>query len=178
MEIDVLGSHTLGVGCKTTMNFVNDTNASVKIKEGTMVGEAEIYEEICQDSGTYDIRTSQTCANDEHKLPAHLADMYNRSVLTELDEAEKRSTRQLLVEYQYIFSKHDLDLGCLTTVTHKINTEDHQPVKHKIRRTPLRFQDQEKQQLDKILQAGVIQPSSSDWASAPVLVRKKDMSMR
>jgi hypothetical protein len=104
------------------MLLVNDTNASVKIKEGTMVGEAEIYEEICQDSGTYDIRTSQTCANDEQKLPAYLTDMYNRSV-TELDEAEKRRTRQLLVEYQDIFSKHDLDLGCLTTVTHKITSQ-------------------------------------------------------
>lgn len=40
------------------------------------------------------------------------------------------------------------------------------------------FQDQEKAQLDKMLDAGVIQPSSSDWASAPVLVRKKDRSMR
>lgn len=47
-----------------------------------------------------------------------------------------------------------------------------------MRRTPLGFQDQKKAQLDKMLDAGVIQPSSSDWASEPVLVRKKDGSMR
>ena len=32
--------------------------------------------------------------------------------------------------------------------------------------------------LDKILAASVIQPSISDWASVPVLVRKKDESVR
>lgn len=84
----------------------------------------------------------------------------------------------MLVEYHDIFSKHDLDLSCLTSVTHKKDTKDNPPVKHKMRRTPLGFQNQENGQLDKMLDAGVIQPSSSDWASAPVLVRKKDGSMR
>lgn len=77
-----------------------------------------------------------------------------------------------------IFSKHNLDLSCLTSVTHKTDTKDNPPVKLKTRRTPLGFQDKENAQLDKMLHAGVIQPSSSDWASASVLVRKKDGSMR
>lgn len=77
-----------------------------------------------------------------------------------------------------IFSKHNLHLSCLTLVTHKTDTKDNLPVKHKTRRTPLGFQDKENAQLDKMLHAGVIQPSSSDWASASVLVRKKDGSMR
>jgi hypothetical protein len=47
-----------------------------------------------------------------------------------------------------------------------------------MRRTPLGFQEHEQQHLTKMLNAGVIQPSTSAWASAPVLVRKKDGTVR
>ena len=40
------------------------------------------------------------------------------------------------------------------------------------------FQGEEEGHLDKMLADGVIQSSISDWASAPVLVRKKDGSVR
>ena len=42
-----------------------------------------------------------------------------------------------------------------------------------MRRTPACFVNEEKAHLDKMLDAGVIQPSISEWAAAPVLVRKK-----
>jgi hypothetical protein len=42
----------------------------------------------------------------------------------------------LLIEYQDVFAKHDLDLGCLTTVKHNIDMKDATPVKQKMRRIP------------------------------------------
>ena len=56
---------------------------------------------------------------------------------------------------------------------HKIETLNEIPVKEKFRRTPLSFQNQEKDYLDNILAQGVIVESNSEWSSAPVLVRKK-----
>ena len=47
-----------------------------------------------------------------------------------------------------------------------------------MRRTPLVFEGEEKAHLDDLLASGVIQPSASAWASPPVLVRKKDGSIR
>ena len=47
-----------------------------------------------------------------------------------------------------------------------------------LRRTPLQFVDEEKQQLSRMLAAGVIEPSTSEWASAPVLIRKSDGRVR
>ncbi|CAC5406965.1 unnamed protein product [Mytilus coruscus] len=91
---------------------------------------------------------------------------------------EKLQLGHLLLEFKDVFAKHDLDLGCLTAVRHKIDTKDNAPVKHRMQRTPLEFQDLEQQHLDKLLNAGVITPSSSEWASAPVLVRKKDGTVR
>ncbi|VDI81408.1 Hypothetical predicted protein [Mytilus galloprovincialis] len=47
-----------------------------------------------------------------------------------------------------------------------------------MRRTPLGFAQEEEAHLEKMLQSGVIQPSVSEWASAPVLIRKRDGSVR
>ena len=85
---------------------------------------------------------------------------------------------QLLIEYADIFAKHDLDLGCLDQIEHSINTGDAPPVKQRMRRTPYNFEAEERKHLQKMLDAGVICPSDSEWSSAPVLVRKKDGSVR
>jgi hypothetical protein len=51
-------------------------------------------------------------------------------------------------------------------------------VKQRMRRTPACFADEEEAHLQKMLDAGVIQPSISEWASAPVLIRKRDGGVR
>ena len=43
-----------------------------------------------------------------------------------------------------------------------------------MRRTPAGFAGEEKAHLEKMLKTGVIKPSISEWATAPVLVRKRD----
>jgi hypothetical protein len=40
------------------------------------------------------------------------------------------------------------------------------------------FQAQAEKQLNKMLEAGEIRPSTSEWAEAPVLVKQKDGSVR
>jgi hypothetical protein len=47
-----------------------------------------------------------------------------------------------------------------------------------MRRTPACFVDEEEAHPQKMLDAGVIQPSISEWASAPVLIRKRDGGVR
>ena len=47
-----------------------------------------------------------------------------------------------------------------------------------MRRTPMGFEGEEEENLKQMLDIGVISESSSDWASAPVLVRKRDGSVR
>ena len=110
-------------------------------------------------------------------MPTHLDDMFNRATVN-LDEQEKVSLRNLLIDYEDVFAKHDFDLGEFTALTHKIDTGDARPIKCGLRRTPLGFQDKEEEHLNKMLDTGIIQPSISDWAAAPVIVRKKCGSYR
>ncbi|VDI01255.1 Hypothetical predicted protein [Mytilus galloprovincialis] len=72
-----------------------------------------------------------------------------------------------------------MDLGLFKgEIKHRIHTGDATPVKHRLRRTPLKFEGEEQKHLQDMLDKGVIQPSISDWAACPVLVRKKDGSIR
>jgi len=77
-----------------------------------------------------------------------------------------------------VFACHDFDLGEFSTIMHRIDTGDAAPMRHGLRRTPLGFQDEEEAHLKQMLDNGVIQPSASEWAAAPVIVRKKDGKYR
>ena len=76
-----------------------------------------------------------------------------------------------------MFARDEFDLGNFTAIEHNIDTGDAKPLKQRMRKTPISFASEEKAHLDKMEKAGVIQPSNSEWASAPVLVRKRDGSV-
>ncbi len=110
-------------------------------------------------------------------LPEHLQTLYTKSS-EGLTLPEQTKLRQLLIDFSDVFACNELDLGCLKGVYHHIDTGTAPPVKERMRRTPLGFQEQEREHLQKLINAGVIEPSSSEWASAPVLVRKRDGAVR
>ena len=110
-------------------------------------------------------------------IPEHVKDLYARST-THLDLVECIILARFITEYADVFAKDDLDLGCCTVLEHEIDTGDAKPIRQPMRRTPLGFADEEDEYLEKMLKGEVIQPSKSDWASPPVLVRKKDGKVR
>jgi transposase InsO family protein len=116
--------------------------------------------------------SSQTCV-----LPAHLQELFERGK-THLNSDQQLKLKCLLIEFEDVFAQDEFDLGNFTAVEHSIDTGTAKPVKQRMRRTPMGFAEEEEAHLNKMLKANVIQPSSSEWASAPVLVRKKDGGVR
>ena len=68
------------------------------------------------------------------------------------------------------------DLGTFTQ--HGIDTQNAAPIKQRMRRTPACFVGEEETHLKKVIDAGVIQESTSEWASSPVLIRKRNGTVR
>jgi hypothetical protein len=95
-----------------------------------------------------------------------------------LNEQEQTQLSELLCEFEDVFAKSEFDLGKLNTIQHGIDTGTNRLVKQRIRRTPLGFAGEEEAQLKKMLSAGVIRPLVSEWASAPVLIRKRCGSVK
>ena len=93
-------------------------------------------------------------------------------------ESAVSGLRDLLTQYQDVFSKSEYDLGCTSVVTHRIETENARPVRQQLRRYPPAHLEAISKHVDNLLQQKVIEPATSPWASNIVLVRKKDNSYR
>ena len=76
------------------------------------------------------------------------------------------------------FSRNDLDMGGTNLVKHHIKLTDPLPFKEAYRRIPPQMYDKVKAHIQEMLDLGAIRPSNSPWASAIVLVRKKDGRLR
>ncbi|XP_049326794.1 uncharacterized protein LOC125786977 [Astyanax mexicanus] len=115
--------------------------------------------------------------NDVLELPAHLQELFTAAGSC-LSEEQDSKLLLLLLKYQSVFATSDRDLGHFNTVTHHIDTGNAKPIRQATRRTPLGFQEEEEEHLKQMLSSGVVVPSTSEWASPVVLVRKKDGGVR
>ena len=98
--------------------------------------------------------------------------------ISKWDPADQEEVRELFKEYSKIFTLDDLDLGHTSVVKHEIKLNDYTPFKERYRRIPPHQYDEVKKHLKEMLEIGAIRKSNSPWASAVVLVRKKDGSLR
>ena len=83
-----------------------------------------------------------------------------------------------LVEFADVFACLADDLGKTTIVSHKINTSRTRPIHQHPRHLPLSQWVEAEVERANMLRRGVIEPSSSPWASPIVMVRKKDGTTR
>ena len=174
-QMPVLGPRLLIKGEKKPLVcLVNMSDREVNLQQGTKIGEAYPVDDIMEEKeDVADVPVSEG----RRELPQSMKSMFDEACKN-LSEEQQVSAKDLLIEYAGVFAESDLDLGTFTAVKHVIDTGASPPIKHKLRRTPLHFAKEEEEHLNKMLTAGVIQPSVSEWAAAPVLVRKRDGSVR
>ena len=171
-------------GSQPVLSFVNCGDRNVKILKGQLVGLAYEIDEVVDELATQEtfqisqanvISDTDKCETNE--VPDHLMDLYNRSIEF-LDQGQQNALKDMLCSYADVFAQSEFDLGNFTALEHSIDTGNARPIKHRMRRTPQCFVEEEEKHLNKMLDAGIIEPSVSEWISAPVLIRKKDKSLR
>jgi len=94
--------------------------------------------------------------------------------LGDLSDEERAGAVRLIRQYGDVFSKHEFDLGCTPLLQHRIDTGTARPFRQGLRRHPQAYLDVIDERVESMLQAGIIEPSSSAWASNVVLVQKAD----
>lgn len=112
------------------------------------------------------------------ELPEYLQDLYDRSIKNLTSESDKLKLKKLLVSNKDAFAANKTDLGTCSIIKHKIDTGASAPIRQPLRRTPLGYEKEEEKYLKDQIDQGVVQPSTSPWASNVVLVRKRDQTVR
>ena len=102
----------------------------------------------------------------------------NISGADEWSEDNQLKLRQLFIKHHNIFALDDLELGKTDMVKHVIKLNDDKPFRERYWRIPPHQYDKVKKYLKEMLEISAIQKSQSPWASAVVLVRKKDSTLR
>ena len=80
--------------------------------------------------------------------------------------------------WEDIFSRNANDIGKTNVVKHRIDLVDETPIKERARRIPPNMLNELGEHIQKLLQTGVIEESSSPWSSPIVIVRKKNGELR
>ncbi|KAJ8009558.1 hypothetical protein DPEC_G00090130 [Dallia pectoralis] len=104
------------------------------------------------------------------------------SVVDRLDiggtKEQQAELRAVLEKYTDDFAAEDEDLGYTDKVKHAIHLIDDAPVTLPYRRIPPTQYQEVKEHISKLVRKGVVQESSSSYASPVVIVRKTDGSIR
>ncbi|GBN30424.1 Retrovirus-related Pol polyprotein from transposon 297 [Araneus ventricosus] len=89
-----------------------------------------------------------------------------------LNEEQQTAVKELLQEFQNLFSTSDSDVRRCNMTQHRINTGNHPPIKQYPRRLPLAKKEEAESLVKEMVDNGIIEESSGPWASPIVLVKK------
>ena len=98
--------------------------------------------------------------------------------LKEWPESEQKWARELLLKWEHLFAHSDLDLGKTALIKHKIRLTEQMPFKEWYRWIPPHMYNDVRAHIQEMLDISAIHKLHSVWASAVVLVQKKDGGLR
>ena len=187
----VMADSVLEVGEGGCVNLIveNHSLEPAKLKKGTILGEVAEVEEVERTGGEVLIGTGDATPNIDsgavNGVVLELCEDQGTRVLRALDlsishltSTQQQQLRALLQRHCDVFALDSRELGTASIVTHVIDTGNHAPIRQPVRRTPFALRAKVDELVADMLDQGVVQPSSSPWASPIVLVQKKDGSTR
>ena len=98
--------------------------------------------------------------------------------LTNLSEAEKMQVKELITEFRDIFAEGEDDMGTTDLAEHDIILKDKTPIRGKYYNVPLALKAKAENEVKRLMDLRIIEPSSSSFHSPSFCTIKKDGSIR
>jgi hypothetical protein len=106
----------------------------------------------------------------------HLYNKLLQGKLDHLSQAERRHIEPVLMKYAHVFHDENTnDFKGTQVIQHQILVGDTKPVKKPPYRMPFALRQEMQNQVEDMLQKGIICPSTSPWSAPALLVPKKSL---
>ena len=184
-EQNLLAASCLVKSRKKTIpvRLINPTECTIHVKKDTLVG----YSSPVKRKSTSDVKghvpekpkvaiTDDMIQAKIDGLPDYLKSLFDD--MSHLSMEEKYKYVELINLNKDVFQDPEGPLGYTDLAEHTIDTGTEKPVKERLRRADIGKRKIVEDETEKMLKAGVIEPSTSPWASPIVLVTKKDGTVR
>ena len=102
----------------------------------------------------------------------------NFDISSELPKEEQKKLREVLERNKDVFARNTMDLTQTNVLTHRIQLTDTTPIQRRQFRQANVEKEAIKEQISSLLNAGIIEATSSDWSSPFIMIRKKDGTYR
>ena len=182
----LVGASNLGSTDNLKIRLINTSEQDVRVPAGTSLAyitsseylhipEPVNSEENLTDYYSYHISSE---ISDDTAVPEHVKCLYD-NLPSELSDESKRKVKELLIQYQHVFSKDENDIGYCPWIEHEIRLL---PGAKPVRQPPYRVGHHANQEIEshvqKLLDKGWIERVVSPWSSPCLLIPKKDGKTR
>lgn len=175
---------------KTVYQIMNPTDNDLQLKRNQVVGLWEpLSDDIRIEGFEVDGTTVDAQPSDGRKSNTiHATDSVNPSEIlndlgismtnSDLTTDQKNKLMEFLAQNKLVFARDTNELGTTDLHFHRIDTGDAKPVHQRFYRTSPAHKAEIDKQIQDMLKADIIEPSTSPWASPVVLVKKKNGDFR
>ncbi|KAK9981899.1 hypothetical protein ABG768_001422 [Culter alburnus] len=158
------------------LEFLMDSGIQIDFKDRTYVLSEEIEVKhpflLYTSSAAISLHLALPLVQVPSSTLATIKDLVSRA---EVNRTQKCQLEALMLERPTVCTE---SLGRTAVIRHQINTSDEIPVRKRAYPVSVARQQFIDQEVSKMLEKGIIRPSTSPWAAPIVLVPKKDGNMR
>ena len=158
----------------TMYQVFNPSEMSVTLTAGKVVATViPIHEEIEINSISMNKDSTTPERRSPDKKMSHSSDSISFNIGSGLNHDQNCKLEAFLNTNRDIFASSMEELSEVKGFCHKIDTGSAAPIRRRFYRTSPEIKKQIQIEVDKMLQAGIIEPSEGEWCSPVVLVKKK-----
>ena len=158
-------------GSKTYCRVINSTHTTVRLPSHFTLAHAQVVpgSDI---SSIWEPDTEDICSVEQ------VADIEVDIENDNVTETDRLALVKFLEGNRHVFAKNKSELGFSSIITHTIDTQGAKAVTQRFYRTSPEKRAEIDRQVEENLELGLVEPSTSEWRSPVVLVKKADGGWR
>ena len=166
---------------KASIQILNPTNEIIKLRPGFIIAtinDVDTTSILSLDDNQSENKSKTSSLNSVQQTSSAQSDLHFDFSKSDLTDQQKQKLTTFLNENRDVFATSLKELGKTNVYHHKIDTGNSKPIKSRPYRTSPAAKQEIQRQIDELLKYDIIEPSTSEYSSPIVLVKKKDNSWR